>query len=155
MTCSFHLAEGPEYPSFLRLKKIPLYVDASGSFSIPLCVDMWVLDSGEEHCNGRGCASILRNVASNSYGCNIRSEMAPSHGKSISSFGGNSAPCSMADGPFYIFTDIGPGFQCLQILPNTSCSTVFGFWGLLVIVVDGGHPNGCDMICLCSLICFL
>lgn len=115
-----------------------------------------------------GCLTLEKNTATDgdvqvSFGTllpilmavNIRSEMAPSHGKSISSFGGNSAPCSTADGPFYIFTDIGPGFQCLQILPNTSCFTVFGFWVLLVIVVDGGHPNGCDMICLCSLICFL
>ncbi|XP_027474908.1 CD177 antigen isoform X1 [Zalophus californianus] len=45
-----------------------------------LSVDMWALDSGEQHCNGRGCASILRNIASNSYGCTIRSEIAPSRG---------------------------------------------------------------------------
>lgn len=82
------------------------------------------------------------NVASNSYGCTIRSEIAPSRGKSISSFGGNSAPCSTADGPFYTFTDTGPGFQCLQILPNTGCLTVFGFGVLLVAVVDRGRPKG-------------
>nr|XP_025705332.1 CD177 antigen isoform X2 [Callorhinus ursinus] len=41
---------------------------------------MWALGSGEQHCNGPGCASILRNIASNSYGCKIRSEIAPSRG---------------------------------------------------------------------------
>lgn len=46
----------------------------------------------------------LRNVASSSYGCQVRSAMAASRGKSVISLGGNPALCSRADGPFHIFT---------------------------------------------------